>query len=205
MSKIKIIILSFLTVIIVILGATFCIQYDTLRKTKIELERSLVNYKALEQETLSLKENSIAYQETIQGLETSRDSVLKSLNALRKELKIKDREVKELAYIASTASKIDTLYIKDTLFVNNTHIDTLIIDKWYSLNIGLHFPNTIIVNPTFESKKSIIVYTRKELLNPDKCFFINWFRKKTEIVEVIVKEENPYITNSNQKFIQIVK
>ena len=121
-------------------------------------------------------------------------------------LKIKDKEIRDLAYLLSTASRVDTLFVRDTIFQEGVKIDTTITDdKWYSLNLGLHYPNEVIVEPQFKSEKNLIFFVRKEVLNPSKCRFINLFRKKAKVMEVVVEEKNPYITNDKQKFIHIVK
>jgi hypothetical protein len=59
------------------------------------------------------------------------------LNQARRELKIKDADLKELQYLKTLATKTDTVFISDTIFVEKTNLDTTIGDKWYQLNLQL--------------------------------------------------------------------
>lgn len=182
------------------------IQGHSLKKTKEQLEKVTINYKALEEEIFSLNKENKQYLFTIDELTNSKDSVVLELNKTRKQLKIKDKQLKDLGYLLSTASKTDTLYIRDTIFQKDVLIDTTITDnKWYSTELRLEYPNEIIVSPTFISEKELFFYTRKEILNPSSCWFVNLFKKKTDIIEVVVEEKNPYIKNNKQKFIHITQ
>lgn len=205
MSKLRLI--AILTTIIMLLALIVgvALQSSQLKKVETQLEQTTLNYRALENETFSLKSDNYAYQLTIQDLELCQDSLVNKLNSTRKALNIKESELKEMAYILSTAKRVDTLCFRDTIFLNNVAIDTTITDDWYKLSLGLEYPNKVTVGPEFYSEKNLLVYTRKEILNPSKCWFTNLFKKKTEVVEVIVEEKNPYIVNDKQKFIQIVK
>lgn len=70
----------------------------------------------------------------------------------------------------------------------------------------MEFPNTIIVHPEFTSEKYIVTHSRKETINPPKKFFLfRWFQKKHRVVEVVVIENSPYVSDKQQKFIEIIK
>ena len=67
----------------------------------------------------------------IAQLSTSLDSLNMKMNEVRRELKVKDSEIRRLGYIASIATKTDTIVVKDTIFNNDVNIDTLITDgEW---------------------------------------------------------------------------
>ena len=77
---------------------------------------------------------------------------------------------------------------------------------WYSENLSLRYPDTIITNPKFISDKYIVLNTDKQTIDPPKKFFIaRWFQKKQTIIEVNIVEKNPYIKTKEQKFIEIIK
>jgi len=103
--------------------------------------------------------------------------------------------------------KIDTVKFVDTIFVKDMPaIDTVVGDSWYTMNMHLQYPSTIITNPEFKSEKYIIVSQKKEYVKPrSKWFFIRWFQKKRKYVGVDVIEKNPYIDDSISRFIEIVK
>ena len=129
------------------------------------------------------------------------------MNDVRKELKIKDKNIKQLQYLLSISTKKDTVLFTDTIFRDKSlALDTIIGDKWYNIRLGLKYPNLIYTKPTFTSEKYIIVNKKKETINPPKKFFLfRWFQRKHTILEVNMVERNPYIENKNNRFIEIIK
>ena len=164
------------------------------------------NQKAFIAENLSLKDESRAFKFTIEQLNYYNDSILQKMNEVRKELKIKDDNLKQMQYLLSEATKKDTIVFRDTLFREpSLNIDTLIGDKWYNIRLGLKYPNLITTNPTFISEKYIIVNKKKETINPPKKFFLfRWFQRKHWVMEVNIKEKNPYIKEIDNKFVEII-
>ena len=121
-------------------------------------------------------------------------------------MNIKDNKLKSLSYINSVIEKRDTIIFNDTIFIENIKIDTVIEDKWYSMKLDLEYPNRIITEPSFISEKYIVVSRKKETINPPKKFFISrWFQRKHWVMEVNVVERNPYIKESNNRFIEFYK
>lgn len=129
------------------------------------------------------------------------------MDSIRKVQGIKDKDVKVLQYISSKAEKTDTLILKDTVFVKNmAQVDTVIGDAWYSMRFRLKYPYYIAVTPKFLSQKYITVYMKKETVNPPKkCWLLRLFQKKHKVIMVNVHEQNPYITDSVSRFVEIVK
>lgn len=202
MKRYIIVILVFLTM----LGILF-ITFSENRKLKEDLLLSKNNEKALIVDNNTLSSKNIAYQLTIEQLNYFNDSIISKLDSVRKDLKVKDNNIKQLQYILSEASKKDTIIFSDTIFIdNNLNIDTTLEDKWYTLNLELKYPNIIITEPTFISEKYIVSSYRKETINPPKkCKFLRMFQKKHKVIEVEVIDNNPYIINKKQKFIEIIK
>ena len=112
-----------------------------------------------------------------------------------------------MQYLLSVSTKKDTVLFTDTIFRDKElALDTVIGDKWYSIRLGLKYPNLIYTKPTFTSEKYIIVNKKKETINPPKKFFLfRWFQKKHWIMEVNIKEKNPYIKEINNRFIEIIE
>lgn len=149
-----------------------------------------------------------AFKLTIDQLKNSNDSIFQELNDARKELKVKDSKLKSLQYVSSSFSKVDTITLKgDTIFKDShVNIDTLLSDEWYSVKVGLKYPSTVTVEPTFKSIKYIVVSAKKETVNPPKRFFLfRWFQKKQIRLNVDVVEKNPYVQNQDNRFVEIVR
>ena len=164
------------------------------------------NQKAFIAENSSLKNESRALKFTIEQLNYYNDSILQKMNDVRKELKIKDKNIKQLQYLLSVSTKKDTVLFTDTIFRDKSlALDTIIGDKWYNIRLGLKYPNLIYTEPTFTSEKYIIVNKKKETVNPPKKFFLfRWFQRKHWVMEVHIKEKNPYIKEIDNKFVEII-
>lgn len=196
--------------VIVIVGLLAISTYSLYRSNtslKEELSISKANEKAFIVENNGLKDQNRAFQFTVEQLEYFNDSLITKMNEVRKELRIKDKDLKQMQYLLSEAQKKDTIVLRDTIFRDPlVRVDTLLGDKWYQLKLGLRYPSTIITEPKFISEKYVIVDYRKETIDPPKkCFIARWFQKKHKVVEVEVVEKNPYIQNKQQRFVEIIK
>lgn len=164
------------------------------------------NIKAYDELLSSSRNKSTAYQLTIDKLNCANDSILQELNDTRKKLKVKDKNLKSVQYITSTIEKTDTITLKDTMFNDKASIDTILQDNWYSLNVRLQYPDTIVVSPSFKSEKSIVVSTKKETVNPPKKFWLlRLFQKRHKVLQVDVVEKNPYAVYSESRYVEIIK
>lgn len=183
------------------------ILYTKNQRLQEELSVSVSNEKAFIAENSSLKNENRVFKFTVEQLNYYNDSILEKMNNVRKELKIKDDNLKQMQYLLSEATKKDTIVFRDTLFKEPTlDIDTLVGDKWYQMKLGLKYPSTITTDPKFVSEKYIMVDYKKETINPPKkCWLLRLFQKRHKVVEVNVVEKNPYIENKQQRFIEIVE
>ena len=199
---IKIIVSIITIILLIILG----IQYHKIDSLKNELSISKSNEKAFLAENSTLKNENLAFKFTIEQLNYFNDSLLVKMNEVRKELKVKDRDLKQMQYLLSEIKKTDTIRFRDTIFINKeVKIDTLLGDDWYNIRLGLQYPNLISITPTIKSEKYIIVGSRKETINPPKkCVIGRWFQRKHRVLEVEVIEKNPFIENKQQRFIEII-
>lgn len=193
--------------LILVLGVTTYVQYEKVNSLKTELSISKSNEKAFIAENNGLKEDNIAFKFTINQLNYFNDSLTTKMNDVRKELKIKDKDLKQMQYLLSQAQKTDTIRFRDTIFIDKTvKIDTLIGDEWYNIRLGLQYPNLITTTPTFKSETYIVTSSKKETINPPKkCAIARWFQKKHRVVEVEIVEKNPFIENKQQRFIEIIE
>ena len=180
--------------------------YNRNQDLKEEISVSMSNQKAFIAENSSLKEENRVFKFTVEQLNYYNDSILQKMNNIRKELKIKDKNLKQLQYLLSVSTKKDTVLFTDTIFRDKSlALDTIIGDKWYNIRLGLKYPNLIYTEPTFTSEKYIIVNKKKETVNPPKKFFLfRWFQRKHWVMEVHIKEKNPYIKEIDNKFVEII-
>ena len=140
-------------------------------------------------------------------LNDSNDSLIRELNKIRKDIKIKEKEIESLHKINLIGNKKDSLIVKDTIFRDKLiNIDTTIRDKWSAVNIKLEYPSTIKIDMTMMSDLSIFTYNRKEpIKKPKKTKLGRFFQKKRKVLEVEVVENNPNIVIKQNKCIKIIK
>lgn len=190
-----------------LLAVSTYILYNRNQDLKDEISVSMSNQKAFIAENSSLKEENRVFKFTVEQLNYYNDSILQKMNNIRKELKIKDKNLKQLQYLLSVSTKKDTVLFTDTIFRDKSlALDTIIGDKWYNIRLGLKYPFYIYTEPTFTSEKYIIVNKKKETVNPPKKFFLfRWFQRKHWVMEVHIKEKNPYIKETNNKFVEIIE
>ena len=190
-----------------LLAVSTYILYNRNQDLKDEISVSMSNQKAFIAENSSLKEENRVFKFTVEQLNYYNDSILQKMNNIRKELKIKDKNLKQLQYLLSVSTKKDTVLFTDTIFRDKSlALDTIIGDKWYNIRLGLKYPFYIYTEPTFTSEKYIIVNKKKETVNsPKKFFLFRWFQKKHWVMEVHIKEKNPYIKETNNKFVEIIE
>lgn len=164
------------------------------------------NEKALILEKEGLEGKSIEYRISVEQLSYYKDSLLEVLDRTRRELGIKDKELERMQYMASLMERSDTVVFRDTVFVEGTSVDTLIGDKWYSLELKLEYPSSIMARPSFRSEKMVFMSLRKQTVDPPKkCWLGRLFQKKHKVMEVEVVEKNPYMEAKEQRFVEIVK
>ena len=204
-----VIIKKWLTIVLLIILPILSFFTYNLYKQNIRLQENLsvaiANEKAYISENSSLKEESRVFKFTVDQLTYYNDSLTQSMEKVRKELKIKDKNIKQMQYLLSEVSKRDTIVFRDTIFTNSVSIDTIVGDKWYNLKLRLRYPSTVIANPTFVSEKYIMVSMRKETIDPPKKnWLLRLFQKKHRVAEVEVVEKNPYINSEKQRFIEII-
>lgn len=196
-----------LVLIIIGLLVINSIMWQQAKEARQKWETAEANVKAYASELATSDRKNTALEFTVAQLNSLKDSVLQELNQTRKELKIKDKNLKALQAVSSSFVRMDTITLKDTLFQEpSLAIDTMLGDEWYQLQLGLKYPSTIIVTPTFKSEKHIVVSNKKETINPPKKFFLfRWLQRKHIVLQVDVVEKNPYVKDESSKYIEIIK
>ena len=196
----------FILIVFIVLISDMFASSKKIRALEIKLEISTTNESILLNKFDSLNSYNKELQLNIEQLKYSNNITLDKLNKVRKELNIKDKELQKLQYQLSISNKTDTVVYRDTIFKEGIKLDTLIKDDWYSLNLDLEYPSTIIVNPKFKSEKYVVTSLKKEIKGtPKKCWLGRIFQKKHNVVRVEVVEKSPYIETKEQVFINIIE
>ena len=141
------------------------------------------------------------------------DSLVNQMNTIRKNMGVKDKNLKGLGYIKSTVRIHDTVLVNRIRDGDNSlSIDTVINKKWYQIEIDYkgskcsECKDTLIVSPKVSSEKYVVISTSKECVDaPKKWWFQRIFQKKEEVVDVKVVETNPYIYSDHERFIKVIK
>lgn len=182
-------------------------MYKQVHYANSRWESAVTNVKAYQDMLDSTKKQNRVFELTVDQLKSSNDSIMIKLNDTKRQLKIKDKNLQALQYVASDFTRTDTVILKDTLFKEpSLEVDTMVGDAWYNLRLNLKYPSTIVASPKFKSEKHIVVSSKRETINPPKKFFLlRWFQKKHTLLKVDVVERNPYVQEENNRFIEILR
>ena len=196
----------FIIGLIVLLVCSLIYMVHQNRTLTAEYEASIENIKAYDSQLSGLNNSNKVFKLTIDQLDYFKDSMLVKMNEVRKELNIKDGKIKQMQYQLSHVGKPDSVILKDTVFVESFKLDTVIGDEWADTHLIMKYPNYIKLTPEFKLESFLFVESKKETVNPPKKFFLfRWFQKRHTVLNVTVKENNPYVETDEQKFVEIIK
>lgn len=192
--------------IIIVLGFVALFMYNKYNKLYTQYDNSVQNNKAYVAQLDKEKNKSNMFKVTIEQLEYYNDSITQKLIETKDKLGIKDKEIKQLQYLATTFKRTDTIYLSDTIFKEpEFKLDTVVGDEWVNTRILLEYPNLIGVEPEVKSEKVVAISTAKETVDPPKKFFLcRWFQKKHTVIKVVVDEKNKHIKSQENVFFEIV-
>ena len=198
---------KYLIISIIILVSIISFLGYTNKKLSNQYAIAYENIKAYDAGLSGLEGDNRVLKLTVEQLNYFNDSIIKKMKVVQKELGIKDKRLQQLQYEASHAQRADTIILKDTLFRDpQLKLDTIVGDKWFRTNLHLEFPSTIALKPEIELERYTFINGKRETVNPPKKFFLfRWFQKKHTVVEVNVREMNPYVKDKTQRFIQIIE
>lgn len=197
---------KFIIGLIVLLVCSLIYMVHQNRTLTAKYETSIENIKAYDSQLSGLNNSNKVFKLTIDQLNYFKDSILIRMDEVRKGLNIKDSKIKQMQYKLSHVEKPDSVILKDTVFVESFKLDTIIGDEWANTHLIMKYPNYIKFTPGFKSESFLFVESKKETVNPPKKFFLfRWFQKRHTVLNVTVKENNPYVETDEQKFVEIIK
>ena len=196
-----------LITIVIILASCLAASILECKNTRTKYLNAAETIKAYDSQLDSTKASNRAYKMTIDQLEYSKDSIFREFQTIRKQLKVKKKDVQSVQYISSTIYKTDTLVMNDTILqVMANDVDTVIGDEWYNMSLKMKYPSTVIISPNFKSSQYIMAHIKKETVDPPKKWW--WqrlFQKKQRVLHVEVVEKNPYIDVKTNKYVEVIK
>lgn len=205
--KIKLIIAAVVAALIIGLGIAVGVQAKQVKRWKEMYEVVQQTNTSYLKDLQSAKNDIHQYELTIEDLRLMNDSITNKMLDLQKKLKVKDKQVQNLQYMYSHFTKIDTIIFEDTIFLEpELCIDTLVGDEWVMSDLHLEWPGEIQISTQIQSKKTVMVYLQKETIEPPKkCWIARLFQKKRKVAKVYIDEENPYIDDQQNLFIDVIK
>lgn len=198
---------KYIVILILILVGMCLYLNNQVNKITKDYITSVENIKAYSAQLSSSESGNRVFKFTIDQLNYSNDSIIQKMKKVQKELGIKDKRLEQLQYELSSVHKGDTLHLVDTVFSDpKFELDTIIGDKWFQNHLYLKYPSTIASNVDIELERYTFINGKRETVSPPKKFFLlRWFQKKHTVVEVQVREMNPYVKNKTQRFVEIIK
>lgn len=187
-----------------LLIATIFYQHNQLQNKNREIDRITNNVRAYESLASNTQDDNRVLQLTIDELNQSRDSLLQQVNKIKKELKVKDKNLTETSVINTE--------IKDSV---RTVIKEKLID--FDEELKLNDLTTIIVSRKdsiltakidIKNQQIIFIEDRKEYRNKYKNGWVRFWHfdwKKIRIKKYQIVNSNPLIKVTDTRIIELPK
>lgn len=181
-------------------------QFAMLDMQQDKYNIAMQNNKAYASQIDELNNEKKAFLLTIDQLCYMNDKSINELDSMRRELKIKDKQIMQMSKIKEKIYITDTLKLIDTFFKEpNFRLDTCLGDKWYTNCLHLAYPNQISSELNVNTDLNCFIYTKRETINPPcKTWIGRLFQKKHTVINVDVVENNPHSNIKETKFIKIL-
>lgn len=185
-----------------LLIATIFYQHNQLQNKNREIDRITNNIRAYEEIASNAQDNSRVLQLTIDELNHSKDSLIQQVNKVKKELKIKDKNLTDASVINTQINDSVKTVIKEKLIDFNEELKlndltTIIVSRKDSI---------LTAKIDLKNQQTIFVEEKKEYLNQYKNGFIrflhfDWKRIRTR--KYTIKNSNPIIKVINTRVVEI--
>lgn len=151
----------------------------------------------------------IEFQETINSINRSKDSVDAILIKTIKDSNIKIKQLDQAGIlITSLKAKLvakptdQVIYIKDS----TTKCQTIRDSSFMSAEVCFTPERVTSVLVGFDNTQSILFVHNKETIQPARKFFLRrWLQKKQVVCKIEIINSNPYINTTTSKFTKIIK
>lgn len=195
-----------LGIVVILLLSFIGVLQHKYNKAKEELNIEIINGKAYQDQLEGIQQDNAQFEISMRTLRHFNDSISQKLVKTIDSLKIKDKRINSLVHQNIVLSKKDTVKLRDTIFKKDLQLDTIVGDKYISLDLKLRYPNTIIYQPTINLDLTTIISDTKEYVKPRKKYWVQRiFQKKHYVVRGKIIIDNPYVTTNQYRFIKIIK
>lgn len=187
-----------------LLIATIFYQHNQLQNKNREIDRITNNIRAYEEIASNAQDNSRVLQLTIDELNHSKDSLIQQVNKVKKELKIKDKNLTDASVINTQINDSVKTVIKEKLIDFNEELKlndltTIIVSRKDSI---------LTAKIDIKNQQIIFVEDKKEY----KRFYKNWLLrffhfdfKKVHIKNYQIVNSNPLIKVTDTRIIELPK
>lgn len=187
-----------------LLIATIFYQHNQLQNKNREIDRITNNIRAYEEIASNAQNNSRVLQLTIDELNHSKDSLIQQVNKVKKELKIKDKNLTDASVINTEINDSVKTVIKEKLIDFNEELKlndltTIIVSRKDSI---------LTAKIDIKNQQIIFVEDKKEY----KRFYKNWLLrffhfdfKKVRIKNYQIVNSNPLIKVTDTRIIELPK
>lgn len=185
-----------------LLIATIFYQHNQLQNKNREIDRITNNIRAYEEIASNAQDNSRVLQLTIDELNHSKDSLIQQVNKVKKELKIKDKNLTDASVINTQINDSVKTVIKEKLIDFNEELKlndltTIIVSRKDSI---------LTAKIDIKNQQIIFVEDKKEY----KRFYKNWLLrffhfdfKKVRIKNYQIVNSNPLIKVTDTRIIEL--
>lgn len=186
------------------LGLTCVWQGNKIKTQDARISQIYNNYKYYEQQFNNTEKQNRVLQLTVNELKLSKDSLVQAINKAKKELKVKDQNLKE-AHVINTEMKDTTtvkIITKEVDFTKELKLNSL-------TTITVSRKDSILTTILdLKNQQILIVEEKKEYRNKYKNGFIrflhfDWKRDKVKKYSII--NSNPLIKVTDTRVLEIPK
>lgn len=188
-------------IIISIFAAIIVFQRNQIQKKNKEVDRLWNNLEYYQEQKDSLIDNTRTLQLTINEFKNSKDSTIQELNKVKKELKIKDKELQQ-AQSQKQQIVIDTTIVVEDNFkeeIKPNNLTSIIIAKQDSI---------LTAKVDIRNTQTLFISSKREYKNKYKNFFCRLFKfdfKKVNVYRYQIHNTNDLIKVTDTKLIEITQ
>lgn len=187
-----------------LLIATIFIQHNQLQKKNKEIDRITNNIRAYEEIASNAQDNNRVLQLTIEDLNHSKDSLIQQVNKVKKELKIKDKNLTETSVINAEINDSVKTVIKEKLIDFNEELKlndltTIIVSRKDSI---------LTAKIDIKNQQIIFIEDKKEYKRSYKNWLLRFFHfdfKKIHTKKYQIVNSNPLIKVTDTRIIELPK
>ena len=186
--------------VLIIFGLTISVLHTKYKNAKSESERLRTNLEFYQNKYNSSDSTNIVLQHTVAELECSKDSLIRKIDSIRGELKLKPKEVQTVVYTETVLR--DT--IRDTIPVTHNFSVTLHPNSQTSIEV-IRADSLLTVVPDIRNEQTVFVYTEEKYKY--KCWFsrlIHFNFKKIKKDKYVIKNSNDLIKTGESRVINVV-